>query len=116
MTIIAVLLTAVVTAIVTYKVAVAVNTPKPSTALAAPLRPKRIVVRMGKPFGAMPVMLVRRVAANIKMALVNRYPTAEIAVIDAIETEANLVVVDGDITPLDATILSAWIHGFVYPR
>ena len=119
MTIIAILITAVITAIVTYKVTVAVvaRAHRPTTmVVATPPPPKRLVVRFGKPMAHTNVVaradwLVRTVRTSLSTA----HPTHNVWVETSL-AQQELVVVEGDVTPLQASKIISWISNFVYPR
>lgn len=115
MTIIAIILTAVITAVVTYKVTMSRIRPT-AMVVATPPAPKRLIVRFGKPMAHTNVVaradwLVR----TVRMSLSTAHPHHHIFVETSL-VQPELVVVEGDVTPLQASKIISWITQFVYPR
>lgn len=108
---------AVVAAVVSHYITVWLNTPPPpTTALVSTPKPKRMVIRLGKPMAATnTVVRAQWLVQHVRTVVSQHHPGVIIDVITS-GSQPEVVVVDGDISPKDATMLAAWIHTIVYPR
>lgn len=107
---------AVVAAVVSHYFTVWLNTPPPTTTTVSTSKPKKIVVRLGQPMAQTnTVVRAQWLVTTVRTVVSQHHPGVIIDVITSGE-QSEVVVVDGDISPKDATMLAAWIHTIVYPR